>query len=231
MSTKLIRADLIQALSIDCLLFGFKDGRLDILLVKHGEGISKGKWALPGGWIQYNESIDAAAKRLLKSLTGIGKIYLQQLKAFGEINRYPTERVVTLAYYALVNEEHYSLLPGFTATDVRWFNIHEVPKLPYDHNKILDFGFQHLKHMVRHEPIGFNLLPRKFTLLKLQELYEAVLETKLDKSNFRRKLLKMNLLEPCSEKQTDVSHRAATLYRFDKKIYDKFKEKGFSFEL
>jgi 8-oxo-dGTP diphosphatase len=222
---------IIKALSIDCLLFGFKDGRLDILLVKHGEGISKGKWALPGGWIQYNESTDEAAQRLLKSLTGISKIYLQQLKAFGEIKRYPTERVVTIAYYALVNEENYSLIPGFTASDVKWFNIHEIPKLPYDHNAILDYGYRHLKHIVRHEPIGFNLLPRKFTLLQLQELYEAVLETKLDKSNFRRKLLKMNLLEACREKQTEVSHRAAALYRFDKKIYDQFKEKGFSFEL
>lgn len=227
-----MKADkIIDALSIDCVLFGFKDGRLDVLLVKHAKGISKGRWALPGGWIQYNESIDEAAKRLLESLTGISSIYLEQLKAFGNVERYPTKRVVTIAYFTLVNEEHYSLIPGFTASDAQWFNIREVPELPYDHSAILDFSFEHLKNKVKHEPIGFNLLPKKFTLLQLQELYEAILETKLDKSNFRRKLLKMNLLKPSDEKEQDVSHRAASLYEFDEKIYEQLEEKGFAFEL
>jgi 8-oxo-dGTP diphosphatase len=221
----------IDALSIDCLIFGFREAELDVLLVKHAEGISKGKWALPGGWIQYNEDIDQAAHRLLKSLTGVADIYLEQLRAFGNVNRYPDKRVITLAYNALVNADNYSLNPGFTASDVQWFNIHAVPKLPYDHQQILDFGFRHLKHKVRHEPIGFNLLPKKFTLHHIQQLYEAILETQLDKPNFRRKLLNMNLLVPCDEKQKAVSHRAASLYRFDKKIYDRLTEKGFSFEL
>jgi hypothetical protein len=106
-----------------------------------------------------------------------------------------------------------------------------VPKLPYDHNKILQYGFQHLKHKVKHEPIGFNLLPKKFTLHQIQKLYEAIMETELDKPNFRRKLLNMNLLVPCDEKQVDVSHRAANLYRFDKKIYKQLTETGFIFEL
>jgi 8-oxo-dGTP diphosphatase len=223
--------EVIDALSIDCLIFGFRDAELDILLIKHGEGISKGRWALPGGWIQYNESVDDAATRLLKSLTGVSNIYLEQLRSFGDVGRYPGKRVITIAYYALVNADHYDLNPGFTASDAQWFNIHEVPKLPYDHNEILDFGFKHLKHIVRHEPIGFNLLPKKFTLHQIQKLYEAILETALDKPNFRRKLLNMNLLVPCDEKQQDVSHRAASLYRFDKKIYNQLKEKGLSFEL
>lgn len=223
--------EIIDALSIDCLIFGFKDGQLDILLIKHGEGISKGRWALPGGWITYGESVDDAALRLLRSLTGISQIYLEQLKAFGDPNRYPTKRVVTVAYYALVNEENYALMPGFTASDAQWFNIHNVPPLPYDHNAILEYGFKQLKHKVRHEPIGFNLLPEKFTLLQLQELYEAILETRLDKSNFRRKLAKMKLLKKCDEKQQHVSHRAAGLYKFDKRIYVTLRKHGFSFEL
>lgn len=223
--------EVIDALSIDCLIFGFKDGRLDILLVKHGEGIRKGSWALPGGWITYGESVDDAALRLLTSLTGISNIYLEQLKAFGDPHRYPTKRVVTVAYYALVNEESYSLIPGFTASDVQWYNIHEVPPLVYDHNQILEYGFKQLKHKVRHEPLGFNLLPAKFTLLQLQELYEAILETKLDKSNFRRKLAKMKLLINCKEKQKDVSHRAAALYKFDKRIYVTLRKNGMVFEL
>jgi 8-oxo-dGTP diphosphatase len=223
--------EIIDAISIDCLIFGFRNNRLDLLLIKHGEGISKGRWALPGGWIRYNESIDLAASRLLNSLTGVSDIYLEQLRCFGEVNRYPSKRVITIAYYALVNAEHYDLHPGFTASDAKWFNIQELPDLPYDHNHIMKFGFKQLKHKVRHEPIGFNLLPRKFTLHHIQQLYEAILETMLDKPNFRRKLLNMNLLVPCEEKQRDVSHRAANLYRFDKKIYNKLIEKGFAFEL
>jgi 8-oxo-dGTP diphosphatase len=222
---------IIDALSIDCLIFGFRNSELDILLIKHAEGPVKGKWALPGGWIQYNESVDEAASRLLKSLTGVSNIYLEQLKSFGDVSRYPEKRVITIAYYALVNVDMYALNPGFTASEAKWVNVHEVPRLPYDHKAILNFGFRHLKHKVRHEPIGFNLLPKKFTLHQIQQLYEAILETQLDKPNFRRKLLNMNLLVPCHEKQKDVSHRAANLYRFDKKIYDQLTEKGFSFEL
>jgi 8-oxo-dGTP diphosphatase len=231
MTTEPVPDTIIDALSIDCLIFGFKDGRLDILLVKHAEGIIEGRWALPGGFILHHESVDDAAKRLLGSLSGISNIYLEQLRAFGNPDRYPVRRVVTIAYFALVNEQHYSLIPGFTASDVNWFNIHEIPDLPYDHNSILKFGFEHLKHKVRHEPIGFNLLPEKFTLLQLQELYEAILETKLDKSNFRRKISKMKLLKKCDEKQKDVSHRAAGLYKFDKRIYVTLKNNGIAFEL
>ena len=231
MSSARFTNDIIETLSIDCLIFGFRNGGLDVLLIKHGEGISKGRWALPGGWIRYNESVDDAANRLLTSLTGVSNIFLEQLGAFGEVDRYPGKRVVTIAYYALVNADNYSLSAGFTASDARWFHIHEIPRLPYDHNKILKSGFQHLQHTVRHEPIGFNLLPKKFTLHDIQKLYEAILETEMDKPNFRRKLLNMNLLVPCEEKQRDVSHRAASFYRFDKKIYKQLKESGFTFEL
>ncbi|MEJ7645464.1 MAG: NUDIX domain-containing protein [Chryseolinea sp.] len=221
----------IDALSIDCLIFGFKKRELDILLVQHGEGISKGKWALPGGWIKYSESIDESANRILNDLTGVSNIYLEQLKAFGDVQRYPTKRVVTIAYYALVKPENYIPRAGFTASDAQWFKVSDVPPLPYDHHQIVVAGLQYLKHKVRHEPVGFNLIPKKFTLLQLQELYEAILGKKLDKPNFRRKIMKMNFLEPCKEKQTEVSHRAANLYRFDKKKYNSLIEKGFTFEL
>jgi 8-oxo-dGTP diphosphatase len=231
MSSEGFSDDIIEAVSIDCVIFGFRNSELDILLIKHAEGISKGRWALPGGWIRYNESVDDAASRLLTSLTGVSNIFLEQLKAFGEVNRYPGKRVITLAYYALINADNYSLSAGFTASDAQWFRIHDVPRLAYDHNKIINVGFQYLKHKVRHEPIGFNLLPKKFTLHQIQKLYEAILETALDKPNFRRKLLNMNLLVPCDEKQRDVSHRAANFYRFDKKIYKQLKESGFTFEL
>lgn len=224
-------SEIIEAVSIDCLIFGFRHGELDILLIKHAEGITKGRWALPGGWILNEESIDDAATRLLTSLTGVSNVFLEQLGAFGDVDRYPGKRVITIAYYALINADNYSLRPGFTASDARWFKIHEIPRLPYDHNKILKTGFRYLQHKVRHEPIGFNLLPKKFTLHDIQKLYEAILGTELDKPNFRRKLLNMNLLVPCDEKQRDVSHRAASFYRFDKKIYKQLRESGFTFEL
>ncbi|MFZ6001701.1 MAG: NUDIX hydrolase [Bacteroidota bacterium] len=222
---------IIDAVSIDCLVFGMEKASLDILLVKHGEGISKGKWALPGGWIKYNESVDDAAGRILTALTGISNIYLEQIKAFGRVDRFPDRRVITVAYFALVNARKYKPEPGFTASEAKWFNVHKVPGLLYDHNEIFEFGFEFLKHKVQHEPIGFNLLPKKFTLLQLQNLYEALLDRKLDKPNFRRKLMNMKLLVPCEEKQKDVAHRAASLYRFDKKVYDELIKEGLDFRI
>lgn len=223
--------EIIDALSIDCVIFGFKASRLHILLVKHGEGISIGKWALPGGWIEYSESVDAAANRILTSQTSVPNIYLEQFKTYGDVDRYPTKRVITVVYYALINPENIVLHPGSAVSEARWFDIQKVPRMLYDHNRILNECFQFLKHKVQHEPVGFNLLPRKFTLLQLQELYEAILEKRLDKPNFRRKLINMNLLVSCQEKQSGVAHRAASLYRFDKKVYDRLKERGFVFEV
>lgn len=223
-------SEIINALTIDCIIFGFQQSKLKVLLVQHAEGIIKGRWALPGGWVAYNENIDSAASRLLNDLTGVKELYLEQLKAFGDVDRYPVKRVITIAYYALTRPENYELIPGFTAKDVSWFNIDDISYLPYDHNEILKFTWDRLKRQVKHEPIGFNLLPNKFTLLQLQELYEAILETKLDKPNFRRKIMKMNLLISCNEKQKGVSHRAAILYRFDKRVYNKLKQEGFIFE-
>lgn len=225
-----MKESILPAISIDCVIFGFKQGRLQLLLVEHGEGISAGKWGLPGGWVKRDESLDEAANRLLKELTGLNNVFLEQLKAFGEVTRFPDRRVVTIAYYALIKEEEYEIIPGFTASDAKWTDTDSLPELIYDHKEIYDFCREHLQLKVKHEPIGFNLLPEKFTLLQLQELYEGILETKLDKPNFRRKMLKMNLLINCGEKQKNVSHRAANLYRFDETVYLQLKNKGFVFE-
>ncbi|MEM8894847.1 MAG: NUDIX domain-containing protein [Bacteroidota bacterium] len=221
---------IINELSIDCVIVGFTQDGLQILLVEHAEGISKGKWALPGGWIKYNEGLDNAAHRILRDLTGVEEIFLEQLKAFGSLDRYPTNRVITIAYYSLVRPDAYNINPGFTASDAKWYNLSEIEKLPYDHQQIVDFCKQQLKYKVRHEPIGFNLLPEKFTLFQLQSLYESILETTLDKPNFRRKIMKMNLLVDCQEKQKDVAHRAANLYRFDLEVYRQLQQRGYTFE-
>lgn len=220
----------MNAITIDCVIFGFDKGSLEVLLVEHGEGISKGKWGLPGGWIYKKESTDNAAHRLLNELTGLDNIYLEQLKAFGDPDRFPLRRVITIGYYALVKREDYNIKAGFTASDAKWYKITNIPDLIYDHNEILSYSLQHLRNRVRQAPIGFNLLPEKFTLLQLMHLYEEILGIEMDKSNFRRKILHMKLLVALDEKQQDVSHRAATLYQFDPTIYKKLTEKGFNFE-
>ncbi|POY40715.1 NUDIX hydrolase [Flavobacterium alvei] len=221
----------MNEISIDCVIFGFKNGILNVLLVKHAIGDSKGEWGLPGGLILKKEAIDAAAQRTLKELTGLDNIFLEQLKAFGEPNRIPLGRVITIGYYALINFDDYDVKAGITVSEAKWYKIDSIPKLIYDHNEILDFGLKKLQTRILSTPIGFNLLPEKFTLLQLMHLYEEILGKELDKSNFRRKILKMKLLVVLDEKQQDVSHRAANLYKFDDAIYKKLSQKGFNFEI
>ncbi len=229
-SGKVIERSVMNSITIDCVIFGFDKGSLEVLLVQHGEGIRKGEWGLPGGWIRERESIDNAAHRLLADLTGLDSIYLEQLKAFGEPNRFPLGRVITIGYFALIKKEDYDVRAGFTASDAKWYKIADIPKLIYDHNDILDYSLEHLRNRVRQAPVGFNLLPEKFTLFELMKLYEEILGIEMDKSNFRRKILRMKLLVELDEKQKDVSHRAAKLYEFDQKIYEKLTKKGFNFE-
>ena len=229
-SGELVETRVMSSITIDCVVFGFEQGSLEILLVKHGKGIRKGEWGLPGGWIKEDEGIDSAAHRLLRELTGLDNIYLEQLKAFGDPERFPVGRVITIGYNALIKREDYNVKAGFTASEARWFKIKEIPDLIYDHNEILDYSLKRLRRRVRQAPIGFNLLPEKFTLLQLMQLYEEILDIEMDKPNFRRKILRMKLLVDLNEKQKDVSHRAAKLYKFDNMIYQKLTEKGFSFE-
>jgi ADP-ribose pyrophosphatase YjhB (NUDIX family) len=134
---------LISNLSIDNVIFGF-DTELKVLLVRHADGISKGKWALPGGWVNSDESVDDAASRLLFALTGLNHIFLEQLKAFGDLNRFPSQRVITIAYYSLIRSNEVNLVPGFTASEVKWVSFEEIKNLPYDHIKILNFGLSTL---------------------------------------------------------------------------------------
>ena len=222
--------DNLPHLSIDCVIFGFEKGQLKVLLAKRDLELAHGQWALPGGFIRKYESIDGASERILAERTGV-KLYMEQLKAFGAVDRYPETRIVTIAYYALVNPEHYHLQPGEDSLDAEWFPINNVPELPFDHNEILKEAYRTLKQKVKHQPVGFELLPKKFTLLQLQELYEAILQVAVDKSNFRRKMTNMGLLVKSGEYQKDVAHRAAQLYHFDKNRYERLKEEGFIFEV
>lgn len=229
-STSTVEGSAIDDISIDCVIFGFNEGILEVLLVQHGEGDSKGEWGLPGGWIKKDESIDNAANRLLEELTGLDNVFLEQLKVFGDPNRVSFRRVLTIGYYALIKREEDKLKASLVLTDAKWFKIKNIPNLIFDHNQIIDYSLKHLRNRVRQAPIGFNLLPEKFTLLQLMKLYEEILDREMDKSNFRRKILHMKLLKPLDERQKDVSHRAAKLYQFDQEIYDILTQKGFNFE-
>lgn len=227
---ELVTEAVLESVTIDSVVFGFEKGHLEILLVKHGRGIKKGEWGLPGGWIKRDEGIDQAASRLLKELTGIEDIYLEQLKAFGAPDRFPLGRIITIGYYALINKEQYDIKAGYTASEAQWFRMDKIPDLIYDHGEILKFSIKKLRSRVKQAPIGFNLLPEKFTLLQLMQLYEEILGMKLDKPNFRRKFLKMKLMVDLKEKEKNVPHRAAKLYSFDDEVYKKLTEKGFNFE-
>jgi 8-oxo-dGTP diphosphatase len=221
------------ALTVDCIVFGLdlEDKDLKVLLIRRALDPFKGKWALPGGFVHVNETIDDAALRELREETGVGRVYLEQLYTFGTIDRDPRERVVSVAYYALVKLTEHQVQAATDATDAAWFGIHDIPKLAFDHESILDVAVERLRGKVRYQPIGFELLPQKFTLTQLQTLHEIVLERELDKRNFRKRLLAMDILRELDEVEQDVSHRAARLYQFDQRKYRKRVKEGFDFQL
>ena len=219
------------ALTVDCVVFGFDSGELKVLLIQRGLPPYKGRWALPGGFVRLQETLDAAARRELAEEAGISDVFLEQLYSFGEVGRDPRERVVSVAYYALVKLSDHRLKAATDAAHAQWFPLSKVPGLAFDHADILAVASERLKGKVRYQPIGFELLPNKFTLSQLQHLYEAVLEVRLDKRNFRKKVLGFGLLLPLKETQMAGRHRPAQLFQFDEAKYEKLKKRGFLFEL
>ena len=218
-------------LSVDCVVFGYHENRLKVLLIKRGAAPYRGSWALPGDLVYPNENIEVAAHRILKDLTGIGDLYMEQTKVYGKVDRHPAGRVITTAYYSLIDIAKYDPHASAWADGVYWVDVSEVPSLAFDHDDILEDALQILQHRVRHQPVGFELLPKKFALADLQALYEALFNENYDKANFRKRILGMNLLINLKENQKDVPHRPARLYSFDKERYDELIAKGFSFEL
>jgi 8-oxo-dGTP diphosphatase len=219
------------ALTVDCVVFGLDEADLKVLLIERGLEPFKGKWALPGGFVRVEETLEEAARRELEEEAGLKQVFLEQLYTFGAVVRDPRERVVSVAYYALVKLAAHETRAATDAADARWFALSKMPKLAFDHAEILATALRRLKAKVRYEPIGFELLPPKFTLSQLQHLYEAVLETELDKRNFRKKVLSYGLLISLKEQQLTGRHRPAQLYRFDDDKYEKLKKRGFNFEL
>jgi 8-oxo-dGTP diphosphatase len=218
-------------LAVDCVVFGFDEGDLKLLLVERAIPPFRGRWALPGGFVRMDETVDEAARRELWEETGLADVFLEQLYTFGAVDRHPKDRVVSVAHYALVKLAGRRTRP---ATDVRaatWFPAADLPPLAFDHGQILRVGLERLRGKVRYVPIGFELLPPKFTLSELQHLYEAILGRPLDKRNFRKKLLAMDLVDALEETQQGVRHRAARLYSFNPAKYRRLVKQGFNFEL
>lgn len=219
------------ALTVDCVVFGLDAEDLKVLLIQRDIPPFEGRWALPGGFVRLEETLEEAAKRELAEETGIRKVFLEQLYTFGDVDRDPRERVVTVAYYALVNLQGHTIDAATDARSAAWFALDDTPPLAFDHDRILRTAYERLRGKVRYQPIGFELLPAKFTLRQLQRLYEKVLDRELDKRNFRKKILGMGLLEELDEVEQDVAHRAARLYRFDRKKYERLSRQGFNFEI
>lgn len=218
-------------LSVDCVVFGYHEHCLKILLIKRGAAPYRGDWALPGDLVYPNEDLQLAAKRILRDLTGIDNLYMEQTKVYGEVDRHPAGRVITTGYYSLIDIAKHDPQASTWADVAHWVELDQCPHLAFDHNKILNDAKHILRERVRYKPVGFELLPEKFALAQLQALYEALLDTSYDKANFRKRILSMKLLEDCQEYQTEVAHRPARLYSFNEERYNQLKSKGFSFEL
>jgi 8-oxo-dGTP diphosphatase len=219
------------ALTVDCVVFGFDGGELQVLLIRRGLDPFKGKWALPGGFVRVEETLDEAARRELEEETGLKNVFLEQLYSFGAVKRDPRERVVSVAYYALVKSTDHVTAASTDASDAQWFVVSKLPSLAFDHAAILDAALTRLRGKLTYQPIGFELLPQKFTLTQLQRLYESVLGAELDKRNFRKKVLGYELLIPLKETHREGAHRPAQLFRFDPVRYERLKKKGFLFEI
>lgn len=218
--------------AVDSIIFGYDEEvrTLKVLLLKRNFQPSKGEWSLMGGFLKNDESVDEAAKRILQQLTGLSDVYMEQLYTFGDLDRDPGARIISVAYFALIkiNSSDLELVKNHGAT---WVPITSVPKLIFDHSTMIDRALKKLQIRARTQPIGFELLPDKFTIPQLQGLYEAIYNKSLDKRNFRRKLLSMDLLEKLEEKEKESSRKGAWYYRFDPKKYEDLLNRGFNFEL
>ena len=219
------------ALATDCVIFGFDGGELKLLLTEREKEPFKNKWALPGGFVFPKETTEECAKRILKEKTGITQVFIEQLYTFSEVDRDPRERIISVAYYALVNKQSYELIAGRDTLKAEWFGLSELPELAFDHAAIVALAVQRLKGKVSYQPVGFELLDEKFTLSQLQAVCESILGMEIDKRNFRKKVLAMGVLKELGEKEKNVPHKAAMLYSFDKHAYEAKTKEGFHFEL
>lgn len=206
-------------LAVDCIIFGFDNEDLKILLIKRDFEPEKGKWSLIGGFLKRSETLDDAATRILFKLTGVRDIYMEQFYAYSEVDRDPKERTISVSYFALINIKDHDedLIENYNA---KWFSVKKAPKLIFDHDLMLEKAKRRLKRRTITVPIGFELLPEKFTMPQLKKLYEVILDKNLDKRNFINKIIKLDILIKLDEKDKTTSTKGAFLYKFDQEKYD-----------
>ncbi|MGO4918080.1 NUDIX hydrolase [Maribacter spongiicola] len=217
-------------LAVDCIIFGFYQEELKILLVKRDFEPAKGKWSLIGGFLKKEEDLDIAATRILNHLTGLNNVYMEQVHSYSKLDRDPEERTISVTYFALIDIAHHckDLLKQ---NPIKWFDLKDVPELIFDHNDMVQDALKSLRNRVGTKPIGFELLPEKFTMRQLQKLYEAILDTELDKRNFINKFNSFELLTKLKEKDMSSSKKGAFLFEFDEDKYQKKVEEGFCFKI
>lgn len=213
--------------AVDIVIFTIQSGVLKVLLVKRKIKPFVGQFAIPGGFIHDDENLDEAALRELREETGVTDVYLEQLYSFGEPDRDPRGRVISISYFALISADR-TLKAGSDAAEASWWPVNELPQMGFDHAKILDYALERLRNKLEYTTVGFQLLPEKFTLVQLQEVYETILGKKLDKRNFRRKMAMLRILKPLNEYQPSA-RRPAQLYRFVARRFEKLKDKGILF--
>lgn len=216
------------AVTTDCVIFGFDGECLQVLLVERGIEPYKGHWAFPGGFLNPDETAEEGARRELKEETGFSGAYIEQFHTYTNPHRDPRERVITIAYYALVRKQ--DVCGGDDAAQARWFSIDQMPSLAFDHNQIFTDALRQLRERIHFQPIGFELLPQKFTMKALQLLYETILGVTFDRRNFSKKMMHFGLLNPLDENIATTAKRTAQLYSFNKQKYDELKTKGFQLE-
>ncbi len=218
-----------QNVTVDLVIFTVRDRMLKLLLIERGEPPFQGSWALPGGFVRKDESLEDSARRELLEETGVRDIYLEQLYTFGDPGRDPRTRVITVAYFAIIASDRQMLHASADAADARWFSITDLPKLAFDHDRIVDYAIERLRNKLEYTTVGFQLLPDQFTLTELQNVYEIILGKQLDKRNFRKKILSLEIIQPTGDTKMDGVHRPARLYRFSDAKFMRLKDKGILF--
>jgi 8-oxo-dGTP diphosphatase len=218
-------------LTVDIVLFGYVEKDLKILLVRRKYAPYENQWALPGGFVSDDESVDQAVVRELAEETGVSGVYLEQLYTFGEVSRDPRERIVSVSYYGLVSPDKFELVADTDAADAKWFSVASLPTLAFDHSDIIRVAHERLRGKVRYQPIGFELLPEKFPFSAIHELYQTILERPVDRRNLKKRLRFYGILDELDEKQENVPHRAGHLFSFNRARFEEKVKGGFYFEI
>ncbi len=214
------------SITVDCVVFGYDLKQLNVLLVNRNKKPFQNTWALPGGFLNIDESFEQCVERVLATKTGMIDLFMEQLFTFGKVNRDERGRVISVAYFSLINPHKYQIINGFMNNETQWFSYDKLPELAFDHAEIVKIAHERLQNKVRYHPIGFELLNKEFTLPELQRLYETILAKSIDRRNFRKKMLELGIIKATGERISGTPSRQPDIYQFDKARYDELLKEG-----